>query len=149
LDDFRYLDAQQRSFGLLRVAEDFADVRIKNEGPMDAFRAQIAAVVTGADLERVPGVATELRPRYRAAQNQLYRCLAVLVAENRPLQTNDIERLTGLNGRPILHNNANKVLRRVPELAQRMDASGTRVRYEATSAGRAYVRLVDNSVDPE
>ena len=35
-----------------------------------------------------------------------------------------------------------KVLKRVPELARRLELEGTRVRYEILNPGRAYVRLM-------
>ena len=54
----------------------------------------------------------------------------------------EIQEITGVSGTPVRHNNANKVLKRVPELARRLELEGTRVRYETTNAGRAYVRYM-------
>ena len=142
LPDFRRLDYQQWMFGLLRVAEDFADVRLENEGTMQDYYRQIDAVITGTGIRNVPGIATDVHPRHESERNQLYRCLLALSEASRPLTCGEIEEVTRRTGRSIRHNNVNKVLKRVPELARRLELGGSRVRYEILSAGRAYVRLM-------
>lgn len=53
-----------------------------------------------------------------------------------------IESLTRETGAPIRHNNVNKVLKAVPELAIRMEMQGSRLRYRISDSGRAYLRLL-------
>jgi inosine/xanthosine triphosphate pyrophosphatase family protein/dephospho-CoA kinase len=140
IEEFRKIDAQQWSFGLLRVAEDFAELRLVNEGTMDQFHTQIDAVLS--ETFDVAGVAISTSPGKMLEVNQLLRCLRALDNAGRPMSTDEIERETGTTGSRIRHNNANKVLKRAPELARRLMLSGTRVRYEITNAGRAYLRYM-------
>lgn len=142
LKEFRQLDSQQWSFGLLRVAEDFADVRIVNEGTLEDYYAQVKATITGVGLEELTGISTNVHPRHDAERSQLYRCLVVLSEGGRPMTCDEIEDVTAQSGKQIRHNNANKVLKRVPELARRLELERTRVRYEILNAGRAYIRLM-------
>ena len=141
-DDFREHDIQQWSFGLLRVAEDFADIRIANEGTKDEYYARIDALISGRELEGLPGISTKVQPRHTTDENQLFRCLIALNDAGRPLSCDEIQEITGASGNPVRHNNANKVLKRVPELGRRLELGGTRVRYEITNAGRAYLRFL-------
>jgi len=141
--EFAERDRAQWSLGLLRVAADFADVRIENEGTLENYHDQIRAVLEGL-RHAVPGIAENIQPRHGPEASQLFRCLRHLAAANRPLSTDEIEERTLAEGSRIRHNNANKVLRQVPELARRFEAPGERVRYEVTAAGRAYIRLMES-----
>ncbi|MFZ0638206.1 MAG: non-canonical purine NTP pyrophosphatase [Candidatus Acidiferrales bacterium] len=142
LEEFRKLDEQQWSFGLLRVAEEFADIRVMNEESLEEYYGRIKAIITGTVEHAVHGVSTRVRPRHDAEENQLFRCLVALESAGRPLTCDEIEAQTRKSGKAIRHNNANKVLKRVPELARRLELEGTRVRYEILNPGRAYVRLM-------
>ena len=142
LSGFRGVDIAQRSFGLLRVAEDFADIRVTNEGSLEEYHAQVDGLVRGERIDRIPGVSDRVRPRHDENRSQLFRCLSALDEAGRPLSCDEIEAATDRGGKRILHNNANKVLRRVPELARRLETKGQRVRYELLSSGRAYIRLM-------
>jgi len=142
LEQFRTHDVKQWSLGLLRVAEDFADVRIVNEGTKDEFYMRIDALMRERELVGISGISTRVQPRHDADENQLFRCLGSLDDAGRPLSCDEIQEATGVSGSPVRHNNANKVLKRVPELARRLELEGTRVRYEITNAGRAYLRYM-------
>jgi inosine/xanthosine triphosphate pyrophosphatase family protein/dephospho-CoA kinase len=142
LEEFRKLDEEQWSFGLLRVAEEFADVKVVNEDNLDDYRWKIDTIVSGGEQPSTHGISTNVRPKHSADDNQLYRCLVALESAGRPLTCDEIEARTQETGRPIRHNNANKVLKRVPELARRLELEGTRVRYEILNPGRAYIKLM-------
>jgi hypothetical protein len=142
LEEFRKLDQEQWSFGLLRVAEEFADVRVVNEESLEEYYRKIGSIIAGAARQLTHGVSRTVHPKHDADENQLYRCLAALESAGRPLTCDEIEEQTQRFGKTILHNNANKVLKRVPELARRLELEGTRVRYEILNPGRAYVRLM-------
>lgn len=139
---FRAHDLQQWSLGLLRVAEDFADIKIVNEGTKEEYFGRIDAILHGKDLSGVSGISTRVQPRHIADENQLFRCLVALSDAGRPLSCDEIQEMTQLSGNAVRHNNANKVLKRVPELARRLELERTRVRYEITNAGRAYLRYM-------
>jgi hypothetical protein len=145
LDEFRTLDDRQSSFGLLDVADDLADTKITNEGTLEDYFLQIDTVIQDAEASSVLGVSKDVHPRHQLIKNQLYRCLVILDREGRPMSTDEIEEaskaMRGAMGGPIRHNNANKVLKRVPALAQRFEGEGDRVRYQLTNSGRAYIRL--------
>jgi len=140
--DFRISDENQWSFGLLRVAEDFADLRIINEGSLPDFLQQIGAVLGQEGKIRVSGISRRVRPRHGLRENQLYRCLVALHDAGRALSCNEIQKETGRTGAAVRFNNVNKVLKKVPELANRYALSGSRLRYDITNAGRAYVRYM-------
>lgn len=140
---FRESDKKQWLFGLLRVAEEFADVRIRNEGTLDEYHDQVDFIVAPTTEASLPGVSTRVNPRHRRDKNQLYRCLVALRDAGRPLSCDEIQDRTESMGQPVRHNNANKVLKRVPELARRLELEGARVRYEIENAGRAYISLMD------
>jgi inosine/xanthosine triphosphate pyrophosphatase family protein/dephospho-CoA kinase len=147
LEEFRKLDQQQWYFGLLRVAEEFADIKITNEGSLEEYHRSIEAIVSPAAESPSHGVSTDIHPRHNVDENQLYRCLAALENSGRPLTCDEIEERTREAGNAVRHNNANKVLKRVPELARRLELEGTRVRYEILNPGRAYVRLMKAYAD--
>ena len=149
LDVFQLRDSRQDSFGLLPVAEDLAHVRIVNEGRLEDYHRQIDAVIVGRQDE--PGVDLAARPRHGPEHHQLYRCLKVLQEAGSALQCDEIEaRSTRFGATTIRHNNANKVLKAVPALAQRLDPpdepgveNSARVRYAITQAGCTYIELLE------
>lgn len=145
IDDFRKLDSEQGLFGLLRVAEDFADIKIINEGTKDQYLRQVEGVITEQVTAGLRGVTRRLHPRQSRDESQTYHCLKALEAAGRPLDCKEIDFATERAGHKIRYNNANKVLKRIPGLAQRIDSPGARVRYEILSAGRAYLRYMDRS----
>ncbi|MEK9139691.1 MAG: non-canonical purine NTP pyrophosphatase [Nitrospirota bacterium] len=149
LREFRAHDIRQWSFGLLRVAEDFADIRVTNEGTLQDYWQQIEFLLRNDTGDSFRGVSRRVHPRHGLKDNQLYRCLLVMGEEGRPLSCDEIQKLTGASGQSIRHNNANKVLKRVPELANRFELSGERVRYEIAAAGRAYIRYMKLQFAPE
>lgn len=146
LHEFREIDSEQGSFGLVRIAQDFADVRIVNEGSLEDFFAAIDALIVKPDLKNTAGVSDNVQPRVSSEDNQLFRCLVALSAAARPLSCDEIQNRTELEGHGVRHNNANKVLKRVPELARRLEIEGTRVRYDITNAGRAYLRYLERHI---
>jgi dephospho-CoA kinase len=141
-EQFNSLDRDQWNFGLLRVAEALADIRVMNEGSLEEYYARIAAVASDELGNHIPGVSLMLNPRHGSDTNQLIRCLEVLEEAGRPLDCGEIETLTKRSGIGVRHNNANKVLKSAPELAPRLDMPGSRVRYRISDAGRAYLRLI-------
>jgi inosine/xanthosine triphosphate pyrophosphatase family protein/dephospho-CoA kinase len=143
-EDFNELDRNQWSFGLLRVAEELADIRVVNEGSLDDYYSRIAAIATDNSNSQLTGISKMLHPRYAADSNQLVRSLEALEQEARPLDCGEIEVVTTRSGFPVRHNNANKVLKTAPELAARIEMPGSRVRYKISDAGRAYLRLIRN-----
>jgi inosine/xanthosine triphosphate pyrophosphatase family protein/dephospho-CoA kinase len=144
---FRTLDAEQGFFGLLRVAEDFADIKISNEGNLPEYWAQVDAVIVRDRQVPVTGISWKVHPRLGRERNQTYHTLRALEKAGRPLDCNEIDQLTDAAGHRIRYNNANKVLKRIPGLARRIDSPGMLVRYEILSAGRAYLRYMDRTHD--
>lgn len=147
LEDFRANDESQWKFGLLRVAEDFSDIRVTNEGAIEEYRKQVDAVIAGYGAGKVSGVSDQIHSTRRSEQSQLYRCLLALEKEGRALDCGEIEVQTRETGTPIRFNNANKMLKRYPELARRLELRGERVRYQITESGRTYLRLLKPNVE--
>jgi dephospho-CoA kinase/inosine/xanthosine triphosphate pyrophosphatase family protein len=143
-EEFNKLDRDQWSLGLLRVAEELADIKIQNEGSLDEYNARIAAVASDDLTGHLPGVSTMLQPRFGSDANQLFRCLEALEQAARPLDCGEIESATTDSGFPVRHNNANKVLKAAPELVIRIEMPRSRVRYRISDSGRAYLRVMRN-----
>jgi len=101
---------------------------------------QIDAVLSGT--YGVVGVTAQGSPIRKLVVNQLLRCLQALDAAGRPMSTDEIEEETAKMGSRIRHNNANKVLKRVPEFVRRLELESIRVRYELLNSGRAYLRYM-------
>jgi inosine/xanthosine triphosphate pyrophosphatase family protein/dephospho-CoA kinase len=140
IEAFRKLDRDQEIFGLLPVVSHIADVRIMNEGDLDEYWLQVDAVVAGS-ITRTRGIAAKPH-RLNTSTDQVLRCLQALEAVAHPMTTDEIEHWLATHGRAIRPNNANKMLKRVPALARRLELDGTRVRYDITDAGRSYLRQV-------
>ncbi len=140
--EFREIYSKQGSFGLVRIAQDFADVRVINEGSLEDYYAAIDALITKPDLKYTTRVSENVQPRISNEDNQLFRCLTALDAAGRPLSCDEIQARSAQGGHVVRHNNANKVLKRVPALARRLEVEGARVRYDITNAGRAYLRYL-------
>jgi dephospho-CoA kinase/inosine/xanthosine triphosphate pyrophosphatase family protein len=145
--DFRKRDRRQDEFGLLPVVEDLADVRVLNDGRLVEFHYQIDGLLEGRG--DTSGVELHLRPRHGPNHNQLFRCLTILESKGGALSCDEIQRLSTVHGtQEIRHNNANKVLKAVPALVDRLDPSGgedsARVRYEIREAGRTYLTLMQS-----
>ncbi len=162
-------DKKQWAFGLLRIAEDFADVKISNEDSKDVYHSQIQSALNGAP-HTAPGVSVNVGPRHQLSVHRLFRCLSILSETGQAMTCEEIEERTKGNGKllnsqleagqnsntggisrftgkRITHNNVNKVLKQAPELAQRLEADFDRVRYKVTDTGRAYIRLMQKYAD--
>ena len=142
LEEFKRLDLDQGSFGLLSAGSQLADVRLVNDQNLDTYFQQVEAILAGAPAENIPGFGGTPAGQ-RADRAQLFRCLQALRASGRPLSTDEIESWTGEQGAAIRHNNANKILKRYPALVRRLDSGGTRIRYDVTASGLAYLSYVE------
>jgi inosine/xanthosine triphosphate pyrophosphatase family protein len=147
LAEFTRLDEDQARFGLLSVGSQLADVRLQNDQNLGTYRMQIDAILAGAPATDIPGFGRTPAGQ-RADRAQLYRCLWALKDAGRPLSTDEIEQRTRDRGSAILHNNANKILKRYPALARRLDLGRTRIRYDITASGLAYISYVDQYLAP-
>jgi dephospho-CoA kinase len=141
-EQFNKLDQSQWQLGLLRVAEQLADLRVVNEIDIETYYRAVdslagsSAIPFGQVIHRVTAANLDFE------SNQLARCLEVLEQAARPLDCGEIEERTAALGARIRHNNANKVLKAAPELAVRLEMQGSRVRYRIGSAGYAFLRLL-------
>lgn len=143
LASFRAKDQGHWDFGLLSVAEDFSNVVIENEGSIEDYRAQIDAVLS--KNYDAPGVRLEPYSSRRTNGSQLVRCLRVLNQAGRALNCNEISDGTEKSGARIRFNNVNKMVKRYPTLAQRLESGNEKVRYQITDAGRTYLRMLEDS----
>jgi dephospho-CoA kinase len=143
--DFRSFvsrDEAQRSFGLLDVGEQLADIIVHNTYELEHYKAQIEWLVNPQSRATPPaGVQYQFMHHSDLEHGQLYKCLAALELAGRPLTTEEIGLLTPRFGLQVRHNNANKVLKAHPALADRLEGGGERLRYRITSSGHAYLRL--------
>lgn len=135
-------DRDQWDFGLLAVAEDFADLRITNEGTLTEFFQQIDSVINRTIDIHITGVSANIHSVRKSDSSQLVRCLEALAVFGRPADCNEISESTSESGRAIRFNNVNKILKRYPQLSQRMDVPGEKVLYRITDGGRTYLRLL-------
>ena len=140
LEGLKELDMKQAQFGLPKVAEHFADLKVVNEGTLQEYGGQVEAIIRGKTRDS-PGVQEVDRSQYASASNQLLRCLKVLAEKGRPLTTGEIEAITSQRGQRVRQNNANKVLKAVPFLSRRLESTSGRLRYQILPSGIAYVSL--------
>jgi dephospho-CoA kinase/inosine/xanthosine triphosphate pyrophosphatase family protein len=141
ISEFKSLDEGQWGFGLLRVAEDFADLKILNEGSLSDYHQQLDSVISGQIDGSVPGTTANPYSTRLLESSQLLRCLEVLSESGRSLDCNEISQGTARGGKVIRFNNVNKIVKRYPEFAQRIEISGEKVLYKITDAGRTYLRM--------
>lgn len=136
LDEFKQQDVDQAALGLLGVADQVADLHLGNDQNLQAYLRVIDSLVQGGGT-KASSMVRATPGKSRADRNQLARCLAALAHAGRPLSTDEIEAATG-----ILHNNANKTLKRYSALARRLETGTGRLRYDVTDAGRAFVTYI-------
>ena len=139
-DAFLKHDERQHSLGLLRVAADLADIRLANVHSELVYFQQIGHVL-GQFSGNVPGL-TRVTARMNPERSQLYRCLAVLRDAGRPLTTQEIQHHFP-DGPSVRYNNANKMLKRYPELAHRQESPDSNVKYQITPRGLAFLGAID------
>jgi len=138
--EFYEHDAQQYAFGLLNVASELADIRVFNYSSREVYYGQISEVL-GIEPNDAMGI-VRVGHRLNPETSQLYRCLVILRSAGRPLTTQEIEKAF-LNDKSVRYNNANKMLKRYPELAHRQEGHGSNVRYQITQSGLAFIAAVD------
>ncbi|GAF95391.1 unnamed protein product, partial [marine sediment metagenome] len=107
LAELRDIDTGQCELGLLRVAQDFADVQIVNEGSIEEYYRQVDSVLDREPAGLVRGVLGHGKLRHGSEANQLYRCLRALDQAGRPMSCDEVEEFSGRDGPAIRHNNAN------------------------------------------
>jgi inosine/xanthosine triphosphate pyrophosphatase family protein/dephospho-CoA kinase len=139
-DQFRMHDHEQHAFGLLHVASLLADTRVVNVYSRDIYYRQCAKVlaITADDAPGIVSVLSRMNPE----RSQLYRCLVVLRQAGRPLTTQEIQAAFDPQ-HDIRYNNANKILKRYPELVRRQESSRSNVKYHITQSGLAFIAAVD------
>lgn len=137
--EFQARDLQQADLGLLPVADELADFILDNVGDIDEFLAQVRWLIDVPGGERRGIVKVGTRPSLE--DSQLYRCLSVLRASGMALTTQEIS--AELSG-SILHNNANKMLKRYGALARRRESVGSNVRYEITPHGLVFLSALEH-----
>ena len=147
IKDFRKQDQEQWTFGLLRIAEQFADFKVTNDRTLEEYWQQIDSIFA-PDQPSMPGVTRSGITRSALDGNQIYHCLRILNQAGTPLTCGQIEETSVAEGKRIRQNNANKVLKMVPELAKRLEMTGSLLRYHITDAGRAYLRYCRARVQP-
>ncbi|MBS1825868.1 MAG: AAA family ATPase [Acidobacteria bacterium] len=136
LDEFKLHDERQFRLGLLRVAADISDIRVENAGSLETFVDQVRFLFGEIDT-RVGGISKPLR-RLRRSTSQLVRCLSALRDAGTPLTTQELQKRLPADD-IIRYNNANKILKRYPELAARQESADLNVKYQITQHGLAFL----------
>lgn len=142
--EFQQRDSQQEQLGLLPVADELADYIVDNVGTLDEFvmMARGIAGLPGGSMRGVTRVNTRLSPD----ESQLYRSLVALRRAGRALTTQEI---SAALGGAVLHNNANKMLKRYSALARRRESPSINVRYEITQHGLAFLSALEDLMGQE
>jgi inosine/xanthosine triphosphate pyrophosphatase family protein/dephospho-CoA kinase len=151
LERFRERDSEHEFFGLLGVADHVADTKIRNEGPIQQYFAQIDAVIRGTRARSIrgthPGVSLETVQR-----SQLFRVLSVLGAGDDPelefAAPAEIERRTKDRGAGVGRSSVRKVLTEYQSLIRRIAGQDGTARFALSEAGRAYLDLVNERINP-
>jgi hypothetical protein len=138
LGRFRSKDAEHQAFGLLGVAEQIADIRIRNEGSLDDYLRQVSAVLANRTA-RVRGVTGSIS-NDGIRRSQLYRVLSALNATKRPMSPSEIECATSNLG-TVKRSSVRKVLSDAPALVHRA-GEDTAIAYELSDGGESYLALL-------
>jgi inosine/xanthosine triphosphate pyrophosphatase family protein len=140
LDRFREKDSEHQAFGLLTVAEEIADIRIRNEGSIADYLQQVKAVLADR-VTRMRGIAQGASAQ-SVHRSQLYRVLTALRSGSRPMSPSEIEKATQVLGR-VGRSSARKVLNDAPALVRRTgDDTAVASSYELSEGGRSYLELL-------
>ena len=143
MSGFRARDAEQEFFGLLSVADQISDVRIRNEERLSDFFAQINSVA-GDSPTRPRGVLPPLSTE-SIARSQLFRVLRAMEEGGRPMSPVEIEHATAADGQ-VRRSSVRKVVGGYSRLVNRFGDGNSR-QYQLSSAGRSYLELVRGRVD--
>jgi dephospho-CoA kinase/inosine/xanthosine triphosphate pyrophosphatase family protein len=139
--DFQQHEEGQFELGLLPVASELADVRIDNVHSLEVYYNQVASVL-GIGNAGAPSI-TVVKAHLDPTRSQLVRCLQLLRRAGRPLTTQEIEAAFEDTAH-VRYNNANKMLKRYPQLVRRQESPGSNVRYQITASGLAFLGAIEN-----
>jgi hypothetical protein len=137
-DDFLRNDEEQRTFGLLRVADEISDIRINNDGSMQDYHARIddfilRQVISGDFKQQMAEKARFLM------ENEVVRSLLALRRLGRYSTCEEISTETAHAGAKVRKYNTNRALKFIPELATRRKKPGELLQYHITAAGRKFL----------
>lgn len=139
LDRFRSRDSEHEFFGLLDLADQVADIRIRNEDRLNDYFGQVTAVLSGR-WSRTRGVSSGAS-KESLERSQLLRILRTLPAADRGISPAEIEELTRASGKAVARSSVRKVLTDSPLVRKVEDAASSL--YSISEAGLSYLWLVD------
>lgn len=131
--DFQALDEEQAQFGLLRIANDIADVTIRNDREMEYYHRRIEELLVSLNSEPL-----QVHP-----ESELHRSLRALRRIGRAATCDEIAEATASEGAPVRRYNTNRALKAVPEFATRIVKPRELLRYRLTPRGSALLELYD------
>ncbi len=135
--DFEIQDEMQRRFGAMRIASEFADFVIKNEGTIFQYQTRIDEI-----LSAILNTSSKVPNEKQRSFSELYRCLWALDQISKPASCEEIARETAKIGVPIRIYNTNRALKEVPEFARRIETRKNLLQYEITARGRQFLNLL-------
>jgi inosine/xanthosine triphosphate pyrophosphatase family protein/dephospho-CoA kinase len=141
-EEFLGEDEDQRSFGLLRLANVCADISIPNDGSIEAYADKVRATLLQAATSQ--GLTSIRIDAHKARlESETLRALSALSALGRAATCEEIAaRTAAIDGKQIRIYNVNRALKRVPELATRIEQKTDKLRYTITETGRSFVDLM-------
>ena len=133
--DFRMLDLEQISFGLLEVGEEVADMVVTNDGELGSFYRRVDAVVGRIMFQN--------SLEQRSEQSELHRSLRALSNFDRYASCEEIAEETAKLGVPVRRYNTNRALKAASHFADRSSSSHDVLRYRLNSSGESLLRYLD------
>ncbi|WP_315798144.1 non-canonical purine NTP pyrophosphatase [Bradyrhizobium sp. SZCCHNRI3043] len=131
-------DENQKKFGIMRIANDIAEIVITN----DSGREQYCSKIRDA-IDQITTTPRARRPNSANNLSELHRTLRALKKIGLSATCEEISKLTGKVGAPVRKYNTNRALKAVPEFAQRIEHKGEKLRYQLTSRSVSFLALLD------
>jgi inosine/xanthosine triphosphate pyrophosphatase family protein/dephospho-CoA kinase len=135
--EFKEEDERQQRFGSLRVANEVADVTIRNEGSIEQYKRKIDET-----LDEMTKVTSSISTTKERHFGELHRCLWALRNIGRPASCEEISQETARFGALVRIYNTNRALKNVPEFALRIKKPQSLLKYKLTPRGEDLLNLL-------
>ena len=131
--EFKAIDEEEARFGVLRVANEIADIIVRNDDDIPSFQRRIAEAIG----------TSEVRIETRGEETEMHRSIRALSKIGRAATCDEIARTTEQLGVRVRKYNTNRALKSIPEFATRVTKSGQLLKYRLTQQGAALLELME------
>jgi inosine/xanthosine triphosphate pyrophosphatase family protein/dephospho-CoA kinase len=143
--DFEEQDREQEAFGALSVASDLATYTLTNDTSIPEYHVKIDELVASiGKVQRARAATQPIRNAIRP-EGELHRCLRALQTLGRTATCDEISAETSRSGSAVRRYNTNRALKRVPDMAERVEKKHSLLSYRLAEKGRILLQLLDEA----